>query len=570
MPSTNTETTSAFSNMYQYLQSCGGNTAEIRSLGVAALYLIEYGSLNNPSKHQRELIKSAIEVIKNSLPSTVSDYDFCEKIRQFAPDTISRAALLKELMQSSKTDGWSAGGMSSTGQVIDLVCKILDIQPKDTVLDMGSGMGSFLAEASAYSDKDGAKCHVVGEEINANLSKISEMYLDMAGADYEILNKDSILNEPVPFSKGYVFPPFGMRYGADYIGSYNNKYGLIFNSKSNTEWLFVFKALEGMKKNGRLVALLPEGALFRGPSQPIRKYLIENHLLEGIIALPSKIFPYTSVLTDLVVIGSSKRFTVVDARKLADTDIKRMSEVTIPVDEIVAMYNSDVADTFTEKDAASRDYNLAPSSYLETEDVLKDVVNPTSVNEVAEIVVGSQYTISHFKNDISTLPTDYQLLVSSNIENGLIDYDLLTYITPDEKLLKFELHEGDIVLTTKSTKVKTAVIQDLPERHIIVTGGMIIIRPDREKMNPTYLKMYLDSEIGQAVLRTVQKGAIITTISTNEFKVMKVANPPLKEQEKLAGKYNQLLFMYEGMKQELKNMELELSEMYLNSLKEAD
>ena len=199
-------------------------------------------------------------------------------------------------------------------------------------------------------------------------------------------------------------------------------------------------------------------------------------------------------------------------------------------------------------------------------DVTKQIDCPTPISDIAKVIVGSQYTISHFKKKLKD-NSDYLLVTSGNIENGAIQYDILQGIEPDAKLKKYELQKGDIVLTTKSTRVKTAVMNAPQGKHVFVTGGMLIVRPDLSRVNPVYLKMFFDSEIGRAVLRSAQNGTTITTISTSAFNRLEVACPSIAVQNKLADKYNTALSMYGVLKEQLDDMKAQLETMYDDSLK---
>ena len=172
---------------------------------------------------------------------------------------------------------------------------------------------------------------------------------------------------------------------------------------------------------------------------------------------------------------------------------------------------------------------------------------------------------------LSNTPTDYQLLTSINIQDGIVDYDSLPYVYPDPKLLKFKLEEGDIVVTTKSTVVKTFVANDLPDRNIIVTGGMIILKPDTSKVNPTYVKMFLDSSIGKSEFKSIIKGNTIGFVPFKEFKErMIISCPSLEKQNKLSEQYNNMLWTINALTKQLADTKDELANIIENSLNEGE
>src|SRR5690606_20568724 len=70
-----------------------------------------------------------------------------------------------------------------------------------------------------------------------------------------------------------------------------------------TELLFVALFLRLLKVGGRAAAIVPDGVLF-GSSKAhtqLRKLLVEEHKLEGVIKLPSGVFkPYAGVSTAIL------------------------------------------------------------------------------------------------------------------------------------------------------------------------------------------------------------------------------------------------------------------------------
>ena len=123
--------------------------------------------------------------------------------------------------------------------------------------------------------------------------------------------------------------------------------------------------------------------------------------------------------------------------------------------------------------------NICPSTIMLDVEKLK---NGAELKNLADVFIGSQYTLGIFekKGLISDKKTEYRILTSSDIENEMIRWEELHYIDmKDDKFDKFAIQYGDVVVTSKSSKVKTAVVDIVPEEKILVTGGMLIVRPDQ-------------------------------------------------------------------------------------------
>ena len=87
---------------------------------------------------------------------------------------------------------------------------------------------------------------------------------------------------------------------------------------------------------------------------------------------------------------------------------------------------------------------------------------------------------------------------------------------------------------------------------------MIIIRPNKEKLNPIYLKAFLDSELGQQELRMIQKGSIIVSINAKDLSNIDVPYLDIKKQEQIAKSYQNNVSSLIALKEEAREIENKL------------
>lgn len=85
-------------------------------------------------------------------------------------------------------------------------------------------------------------------------------------------------------------------------------------------------------------------------------------------------------------------------------------------------------------------------------------------------------------------------------------------------------------MMAKETVIKTTVVE--PKEKWIATGNIIVFRPNKEKINPYYLKVFLDSEKSRKILKLVQTDTSIISISTRALKNMVISAPPMTHQKK--------------------------------------
>lgn len=460
---------------------------------------------------------------------------------------------------------------SSPSSLNKLVTKIINLKDGESFCDFGSGDGKLLLNVFDAAHKNKFNCKYTGYEINAKQVLVSKCLMCMFNVDTTIINCDFMRDiHRGQFDKGYLYPPFGLKYSIDEWDSLKGIYGDLFTSRTESELLYLLKALENIKENGKLVTVFTTGAAFRASGMLARKYLVENNYVEGIISLPARTLGFTAIPIDLWILKKDpKKSNVIKMLDASNNILDKGSKIAVELDvsTIIEEYNNN-AKCVSIEDIKKNEYSLSINIY-EVEKLTDSILNPVNIEDVCKIEKGSQYTISKFKDQISNTPTDYQLLTSINIQDGIVDYDSLPYVYPDPKLLKFKLEEGDIVVTTKSTVIKTFVANDLPDRNIIVTGGMIILKPDTSKVNPTYVKMFLDSSIGKSEFKSIIKGNTIGFVPFKEFKErMIISCPSLEKQNKLSEQYNNMLWTINALTKQLADTKDELANIIENSLNE--
>lgn len=441
-----------------------------------------------------------------------------------------------------------------------LILNILDIQNSDVVYDFGSGSGAFLNFiANKYKDSL-VRPDVRGIEINSEDAMTSQMLLEICGAKYNIKNEDFLTYEfdekADAYDKGYIFPPFGLKYTEKDV-KISNLYKELINSRTSSEWLFVLKALQGLKANGKLAVLLPDGALFKASDALVRKYLLDNKLIEGIISLPSNAFDESNIKFSLVIFSKGNdTFKYVDGEELLkDLPIKGLRSEEASRYLYVEYFRKDVK-TYSCKNIETVHFNLSRNSIIENE---FDKSLP-ALGQKAEIVRGCNLTLANFKDDIYEGDSAYQILTSSDIgEDGTVDLDKLIHIGGDKKYNKFTVQKGDVVMTSKSTKVKIAVINEDPKCKVVVTGGMIIIRPHRNELSGAYLKMYFDSERGKKALSSIQKGTTIVTISFENLGMIRINLPDIKVQKEFEKEFDVLVSKCKEARKKLEEAENDIS-----------
>ena len=446
-----------------------------------------------------------------------------------------------------------------------LVIKLLGINGGDLILDCGSGYGNFLINVCEYASKNQmVLMDAVGIELSPDAVELSNMCMRILciGKQLPKARQGNALNDNLgPYTHAFVFPPLGLRpMGVDRV--FGSMYeGIDFTGKNSMEWVFIDRVLKGNPH--RAVAITTTKALYNDADKEYRGCLIRNGLLEGVIELPVGAIAGIGIRTCLLVFShGNESVKLVDGVALLNDKERLTKPSALPIEEILRKYDEG-KDIKTIQEAVECK-NLVPSNALLKAAKLKNAVK---LSEVAKIFTGSQYTARNFEEALSKERTGWRFLTSGDINDGCVNWKSLPCIRcKDDKFAKFAVQKGDVIVTSKSSKVKTVVVDIEPEDKILVTGGMIIVRPDLAKIDPTFLKMYLDSPLGQLTLKSIQKGTIIITINAKDLAGIDVPGVSLKRQAEIGTLYNEKLSTILAYKREIAKMESALSNLYLDEL----
>ncbi len=527
------------SNAYQYV--CNNNLIDYKEEDLLKI-----------ARKMNEHIPS--EVI-DGIYTVLTELDIAE-IRNFVYDLLSgRNNYVKTSIENSNN------------YISELANDLLKIDSSDNiVMDFCSGVGNFLA--NVYKKADNNKFvlkGLMGIEINPEVAHISQMALSIlsnGSVTPEIFVGNALERVKHPYTKAYVFPTFGI----SKVLNENIRKSFLFSelylsNKNTAEWLFIDNMLSGLLGD-KAVALVTSRALFNSFDIEYRNKLITSGWLEGIIELPAGSLSFTGIKVYMLVFSkNNKKVKFVDASDVMVADKKRYINLKLPVKVIEEMYYSKDVKTKTIEELIDVP-NICPSTIMLDVEKLK---NGVELKNLADVFIGSQYTLGIFekKGLISDKKTEYRILTSSDIENEMICWEELHYIDmKDDKFDKFAIQYGDVVVTSKSSKVKTAVVDIVPEDKILVTGGMIIVRPDQNKLNSTYLKMFLDSERGQAALKRVQKGSIVVTVTAKSLSSIEIPMINIEKQTKKATRYNEKLSTLAAYKQEIERIKASLKTLF--------
>jgi type I restriction enzyme M protein len=180
---------------------------------------------------------------------------------------------------------------------------------------------------------------VYGQDSNPTTWKMCMMNLAIRGieADLGKFNADTFFNDCHPTLKSDFImanPPFNLSdWGADKLADdLRWKYGLPPAGNANFAWLQ--HMIHHLSPNGKIGMVLANGSLSSqsGGEGEIRKRIIEDDLVEGIVAMPPQLFYTTQIPVSLWFLNRNKRqkdkTLFIDARKMGTMVSRKLREMT--------------------------------------------------------------------------------------------------------------------------------------------------------------------------------------------------------------------------------------------------
>ena len=233
----------------------------------------------------------------------------------------------------SEAHNEDAGQHYTPREVIELMVNILFYDDSEflsgdtvakTIYDPACGTGGMLSVAENYLHKlnAGAELLAFGQEINDQTFAICKADMLIKGNDATQIRSGNTLSDDQfagqPFDYILSNPPFGREWKNEKNAvekeaklGFAGRFGAGLPAVGDGQMLFLETAISKMKPTGSRVAIIHNGSpLFTGdagsgPSE-IRRYILENDLLEAIIALPNDIFYNTGIATYIWVLSNKK------------------------------------------------------------------------------------------------------------------------------------------------------------------------------------------------------------------------------------------------------------------------
>jgi type I restriction enzyme M protein len=256
------------------------------------------------------------------------------------PDKVSSMEMgymFEELIRKfAEISNETAGEHFTPREVIRLMVNLLFMHDRDvltkkgivkTIYDCCAGTGGMLSVAEEYLHElnPQARLEVFGQELNPESYAICKSDMLIKGQNPSNIKKGNSISDDQLENEKFDYlitnPPFGVKWKKiekkvkeehESLG-HGGRFGAGLPSVSDGSFLFLMSLMSKMKPEGSRLAIVFNGSpLFSGsPSSKknessIRQWIIENDLLEAVIALPNQLFYNTGISTYIWLISNKK------------------------------------------------------------------------------------------------------------------------------------------------------------------------------------------------------------------------------------------------------------------------
>ena len=301
------------------------------------------------------------------------------------------------IAQFAAYEGTKGGEFYTPSSIVKTLVEILKPFENCRVYDPCCGSGGMFVQSVKFLQAHSGnrnKISVYGQESNADTWKMAKMNMAIRGidADFGSSHADTFFNDLHPTLKADFImanPPFNLsNWGQDKLREdVRWKYGLPPAGNANFAW--IQHMIHHLAHNGKIGLVLANGALSSQTSGEgeIRKNIIEDDLIEGIVALPTQLFYSVTIPVTLWFITKNKKqkckTLFIDARKMGymvdrkhrdftEEDIKKLADTFTQFQEGDLKDVKGFCAVVSTQDIAKQDYILTPGRYVGIEEQQED------------------------------------------------------------------------------------------------------------------------------------------------------------------------------------------------------
>lgn len=300
------------------------------------------------------------------------------------------------LAKFAEAEGKNAGEFYTPACVVKTLVEVIEPY-HGRVYDPCCGSGGMFVQSTEFVKRHQGNINdlaIYGQESNPTTWKMATMNLAIRGIDADLgkFNADTFFND-VHKTEKFDFilanPPFNLSdWGGDRLKDDPRwEYGIPPEGNANFAW--VQHMIHHLNRSGRMGMVLANGSLSSQTSGEgdIRANIVKADLVEGIIAMPDKLFYSTGIPVSLWIISKQKaqpgKTLFIDARNMGTMVSRKLREFTDDdIAKVAGAFDAFRNGTLEEEkgfsaavsteDIAKQDYILTPGRYVGIADAEED------------------------------------------------------------------------------------------------------------------------------------------------------------------------------------------------------
>ena len=355
--------------------------------------VIDIVDYNETRNGEREISDAAL----SGVIETISDPRYRLGLYDVEPDFLGRAYeyLLRKFAEGQ---GQSAGEFFTPTEVGWLMAYIVRPRQGEEVYDYACGSAGLLIKCELVLQEREIKVQrplkLHGQELTGSSYAIARMNMVIHDMEGEIVRGNSMNNPKfkqsdsslkkfdIVVSNPMWNQPFDTSvYENDPFERFESQGGI---TTGKADWAWLQHTIASLNDHGRAAVVIDTGAVTRGSGsrtedreRKIRKWFVNNDLIEGIILLPDNLFYNTTAAGIIIFFNKAK--SSVRKGKIVLVNANQECKKGKPKNYIPEESIHKIADSFikcvdierfvkiiTNNEAAENDYNLSPSRYVDT------------------------------------------------------------------------------------------------------------------------------------------------------------------------------------------------------------
>lgn len=352
-------------------------------------------------------IEKENESLKNVLPKIYANPDLDKRVLGEVVDIFTNINMYEQgndkdllgrtyeycIAQFAAHEGVKGGEFYTPSSIVKTIVEILKPFEDCRVYDPCCGSGGMFVQSAKFIDAHSGsidRVAVYGQESNADTWKMAKINMAIRGIDANLgpHHADTFYND---LHKNQKFdfimanPPFNLsNWGADYLkDDVRWRYGMPPSGNANFAW--IQHMIHHLAPYGKIGLVLANGALSSQTSGEgeIRKNIVEDDLIEGIIAMPTQLFYSVTIPVTLWFITKNKKqkgkTLFIDARKMGymvdrkhrdftDEDISKLAKTFEDFQNGTLEDVKGFCAVVDTKDIEKQDYILTPGRYVGIEE----------------------------------------------------------------------------------------------------------------------------------------------------------------------------------------------------------